>query len=75
MCHSLANMFFFFFLTAPIFGQTKPTKLPLEVVSIVSKTGFGFSKINEVTVYCKFRLQRRTSSRSSKGIKSLIRYL
>ena len=47
MCYSLAAIFF---LTAPIFGQTKPTKLPLEVVSIVSKTGFGFSKINEVSL-------------------------
>ena len=28
-----------------------PTKLPLEVVSIVSKTGFGFSKINEKTSF------------------------
>ena len=54
MCHSLAAILF---LTAPIFGQTKPTKLPLEVVSIVSKTGFGFSKINEkkpVSVSKKF---------------------
>ena len=48
MCHSLAAILF---LTAPIFGQTKPTKLPLEVVSIVSKTGFGFRKINEKTSF------------------------
>ena len=48
MCHSLAAIFF---LTAPIFGQTKPTKLPLEVVSIVSKIVFGFSKINEKTSF------------------------
>ena len=46
MCHSLAAIFF---LTAPIFGQAKLMKLPLEVVSIVSKTGFDFSKINEKT--------------------------
>ena len=46
MCYSLAAIFF---LTASIFGQTKPTRLPLSVVSIVSKTGFGFSKINEKT--------------------------
>ena len=46
MCHSLAAIF----STAPIFGQTKPTKLPL-AVSIVSKTGFGFSKINEKTSF------------------------
>ena len=45
MCHSLAAILF---LTAPIFGQTK---LPLEVVSIVSKTGFSFSKINEKTSF------------------------
>ena len=46
MCYSLAVIFF---LTAPIFGQSKPMKLPMEVVSIVSKTGFSFSKINEKT--------------------------
>ena len=48
MCHSLAAIFF---LTAPIFEQTKPTELPLEMVSIVSKSGFGFSKINEKTIF------------------------